>query len=224
MLMHEIAMGICANTFREFALKVDYGRKIPCRTRESNRHQCCARLFSPAFCELSCLAPPPFLVGGRGGGGGGLSIKSEGGSGQDPFDQKLGWILYWHGLIHNEVSRKIRSKVHLLVFFANNKMTKQPQAPVKAHKPYAYQYCWVQLCFSTSKYYNKVPSHIVLWARVKKSADLRFVKTKDHSSNRAGNRVSLPIFHDVAQQEWPHANTEPKLASNFMTWYDLPHE
>ena len=132
------------------------------------------------------------------GEGGGLSIKSEGGSGQDPFDQKLGWILYWHGLIHNEVSRKVRSKVHLLVFFANNKMTKQPQAPVKAHKPYAYQYCWVQLCFSTSKYYNKVPSHIVLWARVKKSADLRFVKTKDHSSNRAGNRVSLLIFHDVA--------------------------
>ena len=29
----------CADTIREFELKVDSGRKIPCRTRESNLHQ-----------------------------------------------------------------------------------------------------------------------------------------------------------------------------------------
>ena len=170
---------------------------------------------------LICL----FLVGGGGGAEGPFDQKRMGGSGQEPFDQKLGWILYWYGLILNEVSQKIRSKVHLLIFFANNKMTKQPQTPMKARKPYACQYCCVQLCFSTSSITTKyLLTLFVLWARVKKSGDWRFFKTKDHSSNWARNRVNLLIFHDLAQQEWPHANTEPNLTFNFVTWYDLPHE
>ena len=34
--MHAIAHRGCTDTVRESALKVDSGRKIPCRTRESN--------------------------------------------------------------------------------------------------------------------------------------------------------------------------------------------
>ena len=36
MLMHAIAHGGCRDTVREFALKVDYGRKIACRAGDSN--------------------------------------------------------------------------------------------------------------------------------------------------------------------------------------------
>ena len=39
MLMHAIAHGVVRTHVRESALKVDSGRKIPCRTRESNLSQ-----------------------------------------------------------------------------------------------------------------------------------------------------------------------------------------
>ena len=39
MLMHAIAHGGCTDTVREYALKIDSGRKIPCRTGESNLGQ-----------------------------------------------------------------------------------------------------------------------------------------------------------------------------------------
>ena len=137
---------------------------------------CLAFQSSILWTELSCPTSFFWLGGGGGGPFGQKRRGGGGGGGQEPFDQKLGWILYWHGLIHNEVSRKIRSKVHLLVFFANNKTTKQLQVPVKGHKPYAYQYCCVQLCFSTSKYYNKVPSHIFCF--VGKSEKERWFKIR----------------------------------------------
>ena len=38
---------------REYALKVDSGRKIPCRTRESNPRQYSTRMFGPTFYQLS---------------------------------------------------------------------------------------------------------------------------------------------------------------------------
>ena len=38
-LMRPIAHGGCADTVRESVLKVDSGRKIPCRTGESNLRQ-----------------------------------------------------------------------------------------------------------------------------------------------------------------------------------------
>ena len=38
-LMHAIAHGGVQTLFREFALKVDSGTKIPCHSRESNLHQ-----------------------------------------------------------------------------------------------------------------------------------------------------------------------------------------
>ena len=45
-LMHAIAHGGCTDTERESALKVDSGRKIPCRTGDSNPRQYCAWLFN----------------------------------------------------------------------------------------------------------------------------------------------------------------------------------
>ena len=41
---------VCTDTFREFALKVDSGRKIPCRTGQSNLRQ---RRAGPTFYQLS---------------------------------------------------------------------------------------------------------------------------------------------------------------------------
>ena len=47
MLMHVVAHGGCtSDTVRESALEVHTGRKIPCRTRDSNPHQYCTWLFS----------------------------------------------------------------------------------------------------------------------------------------------------------------------------------
>ena len=50
MLMHAIANGGCTDTVRESALKVDSGRKIPCRTGESNLPQPRA---GSTLCQLS---------------------------------------------------------------------------------------------------------------------------------------------------------------------------
>ena len=50
MLMHAIAQGGCTDTARESALKVEFGRKILCRTGESNLRQRCA---GPARFHLS---------------------------------------------------------------------------------------------------------------------------------------------------------------------------
>ena len=50
MLIHAIAHGGCTNTVRESALKVGSGRKILCRTWDSNPCQYCALLTS--FCAL----------------------------------------------------------------------------------------------------------------------------------------------------------------------------
>ena len=46
MLMHAIAHGGCTDAVREPALEVDYGRKSPCRTGDSNPRQYCT---PPAF-------------------------------------------------------------------------------------------------------------------------------------------------------------------------------
>ena len=51
MLMHAIAHGGCTNTATESALKVDSGRKIPCRSEELTRSlfQYCAWPFGPTL-------------------------------------------------------------------------------------------------------------------------------------------------------------------------------
>ena len=51
-LMHAIAHGDCASTVRESS-KVGFGRKIPCRIRESNPRQYCTWHFGTMFCQLS---------------------------------------------------------------------------------------------------------------------------------------------------------------------------
>ena len=53
MLMHAIAHGGCTDTVRQSALKGDSGRKIPCRTGDSNPRQYCAWLFSRTLYQLS---------------------------------------------------------------------------------------------------------------------------------------------------------------------------
>ena len=45
------------DTVRESALEVDSGRKIPCRTGDSNRLQYCALLFSWTLYNWAILAP-----------------------------------------------------------------------------------------------------------------------------------------------------------------------
>ena len=57
MLMHAIAHGGCTDTVRETALEVDSGRKVPCRTRDSNPRQHCAWLFSRLLYRLSYRGP-----------------------------------------------------------------------------------------------------------------------------------------------------------------------
>ena len=52
MLMHAIAHGGVRTHVRESALKVDSGRKIPCRTGESNLRQRCA---GPMLYQLSYI-------------------------------------------------------------------------------------------------------------------------------------------------------------------------
>ena len=53
MLMQAIAHGSCADTERESALNFDLGRKIPCRTGDSNPRQYRASLFSGTLYQLS---------------------------------------------------------------------------------------------------------------------------------------------------------------------------
>ena len=52
MWMHAIAHGGCTDTVRESALKVDSGRKIPCRTGESNQRW---RRAGPMLYQLSYI-------------------------------------------------------------------------------------------------------------------------------------------------------------------------
>ena len=58
MLKHAIALEGCTDTVGESGLKVDSGRKIPCRTGESNQPQ---RRAGPTLCQLSYI--PAFSVG-----------------------------------------------------------------------------------------------------------------------------------------------------------------
>ena len=51
--MHATAHGGCTDAVRESALKVDSGRKVPCRTGDSNPRQYCARLFNQTFHQVS---------------------------------------------------------------------------------------------------------------------------------------------------------------------------
>ena len=51
----------CTDTVRDFALKVDSGRKIPCRTRESNL---CQRRASPMLYQLSYIPTHSAAVAG----------------------------------------------------------------------------------------------------------------------------------------------------------------
>ena len=52
--MHAIAHG-CTDTVRESARKVDFGRKIPCRTGELNQRQ---RRASPTLYQLNYISTP----------------------------------------------------------------------------------------------------------------------------------------------------------------------
>ena len=54
--MHANAHGVCTDTVRESALKLDSGRKIPCRTGESNLRQRCA---GPMLYQLSYIPTHP---------------------------------------------------------------------------------------------------------------------------------------------------------------------
>ena len=58
MFMHRIAHEGCSDTVRESALKVDSGRKIPCRTEQSNLPQ---RRAGPALYQLS-YTPVPMAI------------------------------------------------------------------------------------------------------------------------------------------------------------------
>ena len=51
--VHVIAHGGCTDTENGFALKADFGRKIPCFTRDSNPRQYYAWLFSWTLYQLS---------------------------------------------------------------------------------------------------------------------------------------------------------------------------
>ena len=53
MLMHAIAHGGCTDTVRESAPEADSGRKIPCRTWDSNPQQYYAWLFSQTLYQQS---------------------------------------------------------------------------------------------------------------------------------------------------------------------------
>ena len=53
MLMHAIAHDGCTNTVIESALKVDSGRKVHSRAKESTLRQYCAWPFGPTLYELS---------------------------------------------------------------------------------------------------------------------------------------------------------------------------
>ena len=61
MLMYAIAHGGCADTGRESAPEVDSGRKIPCRTGDSNPRQYCAWHFSRTLYQLSYPVPQMWL-------------------------------------------------------------------------------------------------------------------------------------------------------------------
>ena len=52
-LMHAIAHWGCTYSFKESALEVDSGRKIPCRTGDSNPRQYCAWLFGRTLYQLN---------------------------------------------------------------------------------------------------------------------------------------------------------------------------
>ena len=58
-LMRATAHGGCTDTVREAALKVDSGRKIPCRTGESNLRQ---RRAGLTLDQLSYIPAPLYLV------------------------------------------------------------------------------------------------------------------------------------------------------------------
>ena len=58
------AHGGCTDTERESALKADSGRKIPCRTGDSNPRQYCAWIFNRTLYPLS-YHPLPFEEGSR---------------------------------------------------------------------------------------------------------------------------------------------------------------
>ena len=55
MPMYPIAHGGCTDTVREPALEesLHSGRKVPCRTGDSNRRQYCARLFNQTLHQVS---------------------------------------------------------------------------------------------------------------------------------------------------------------------------
>ena len=57
--MHAIAHGDVRTHVRESALKVDSGRKLPCRTRVSNLPQ---RRTAPTLYQLSYLSTPRWLA------------------------------------------------------------------------------------------------------------------------------------------------------------------
>ena len=58
MLMHAIAHGGVITDVRESALKVGFGRKIPCRTGESNLRQRCAGPMLYQLSYIPAVVPP----------------------------------------------------------------------------------------------------------------------------------------------------------------------
>ena len=59
MLLHAIAHEGCTDTVRESTLKVDSGRKIPCRSGDSNLPKRCA---GPTLYQLSYIPAPILLL------------------------------------------------------------------------------------------------------------------------------------------------------------------
>ena len=60
MLMRVNEHGVCMGTVSESALKIYSGRKIRCRTGDSNLCQCSAWLFSRTLYQLSYPRPPVY--------------------------------------------------------------------------------------------------------------------------------------------------------------------
>ena len=60
MLMHVTAHGGCRDTVRETTPEADSGRKMPCRTGDSNASQYCSWLFSRSFYQMSYPCPYTF--------------------------------------------------------------------------------------------------------------------------------------------------------------------
>ena len=127
MFLHAIAHRGCRDTVRESALTADSGRKIPCCTGDSNRHQDCAWHFSRMLYQLSYPSPNYYALlhwwGGRGLGEGKHAKSTKGNSENQTQSNKC------TSQLHNNVPKHIKgSKEHYLfgTFYAFGSCFKTP--------------------------------------------------------------------------------------------------